>query len=193
MQGVSERIDDHLKLEGITGRGTGEASVTRSAWCDATPEVNRPVGVRGRCRVEGTSLTGRTNQVSVICHLSSSCRDKPNLPKFFSSNWETSWLMPRANAFCWVPPSTHHAALPKQPTRFPAPRGHRLSSRFEPPALPMKFLFPPPYVIFVALVYCHVSPPSSAHCTTHHASQASGSQPATSRMQANGGSGLAFC
>jgi len=109
-----------------------------------------------------TSLSDRTNQVSVICHLSSSCRDKPNLPKFFSSNWKTSWLKTRANAFCWVPPSTHHAALPKQPTRFPAPRGHRLSSRFEPPALPMKFVFPPPYVISVALVSCRVLPHSAA-------------------------------
>lgn len=114
-----------------------------------------------------TSLSDRTNQVSVICHLSSSCRDKPNLPKFFSSNWKTSWLKPRANAFCWVPPSTHHAALPKQPTRFPAPRGHRLSSRFEAPALPMKFMFPPPYVISVALVFCRV-PPTLPLTTAHN-------------------------
>jgi len=45
MQGVREHIDDRLKFEGLTGRGTGEPSVTRSASCDATPEVNGPVGV----------------------------------------------------------------------------------------------------------------------------------------------------
>jgi len=45
MQGVREHIDDRLKFEGFTGRGTGEPSVTRSASCDATPEVKGPVGV----------------------------------------------------------------------------------------------------------------------------------------------------
>lgn len=112
----------------------------------------------------GTSLSDRTNQIAVICHLSSPCTDKPNLPKFFSSNWKASWPKSRANAFCRVPPSTHHAALPKQPTRFPALRGHRLTSRFEPPALPMKFRFPPLHVIILALVYYRVPlrPPGPA-------------------------------
>lgn len=45
MLGVREHIDDRMKFEGIAGRGTGEPSVTRSASCDATPEVNGPVGV----------------------------------------------------------------------------------------------------------------------------------------------------
>lgn len=118
----------------------------------------------------------------MICHLSSPCTDKPNLPKFFSSNWKASWPKSRANAFCRVPPSSHHAALPKQPTRFPALRGHRLTSRFEPPALPMKFGFPPLYVIILALVYYRV-PLLPPWPRGHRLSQASGSQPATSRMQ----------
>jgi hypothetical protein len=100
----------------------------------------------------GTSLSDRTNQIAVICHLSSPCTDKPNLPKFFSSNWKACWRKSRANAFCRVPPNSLSAALPKQPSRFPALRGHRLASRFEPPALPLKFGFLPLYVIMLALV-----------------------------------------
>lgn len=137
----------------------------------------------------GTSLSNRTNQIAVICHLSSPCTDKPNLPKFFSSNWKASWPKSRANAFCRVPPSSHHAALPKQPTRFPALRGHRLTSRFEPPALPMKFGFPPLYVIILALVYYRfpLLPPWPRG---NRVSEASGSQPATSRMQTQEGEGV---
>lgn len=43
--GVREHIDNRSKFDEIKGRGTGEPSVTRSACCDATPEVNGPVGV----------------------------------------------------------------------------------------------------------------------------------------------------
>jgi len=118
-------------VTGIAGQGTGEPSVTPRTCCDATPEVNGPW-------VGGNVTVRRTNQIAVICHLSSSCTDKPNLLKFFSSNWKTAWPKSRANAFCRVPPSAHDAALPKQPTRFPAiachvdlsPPLYRLSSCF---------------------------------------------------------------
>jgi hypothetical protein len=130
----------------------------------------------------GTSLSDRTNQIAVICHLSSSCTDKPNLPKFFSSNWKTSWLKSRANAFCRVPPSSHQAALPKQPTRFPALSRPSPVSRFEPPALPIEFMFQPLYVIFVALVY-YSFPLLSCCPRLQLTSQASGSHPANSWVQ----------
>jgi hypothetical protein len=137
----------------------------------------------------GTSLSDRTNQIAVICHLSSSCTDKPNLPKFFSSNWKTSRLKSRANAFCRVPPSLRtKQRCQNSPHVFPRFRGHRLSSRFEPPALQMKFVFLPLHVILVALVFYRF-PLLSCCPRLQLTSQASGSHPAISRMQTHWGEG----
>jgi hypothetical protein len=56
-----QELDVRRKFEGNTGRGTGESSVTSGACCDATPEVDGPVGARGGYRVGG-NVTVRPNQ-----------------------------------------------------------------------------------------------------------------------------------
>jgi hypothetical protein len=61
MYELREHDGDQWKFEGLARRGTGECSVTSLSCCDATPEVDESVGVRGGFRVGG-NVTVRPNQ-----------------------------------------------------------------------------------------------------------------------------------